>query len=188
MIFVLMVCPANKMKISMKFILNYVRLSVSPLQMLKLFIVSKLTNPTNTTIKKNNKDYDGAIIIKFKCPYERNFILKTITSFIKAKKDVLRLNLIGFDSSNPFFVNENLTPENHRIFLQAYNLKKKYIVSSAFTNRGLVYISKSPNDEPICIDDIAKLNLMFRFQNNNNASMPTSQDNISEGFQSSGAI
>lgn len=46
---------------------------------------------------------DPPIIIKFKSPYDRNFVLKSITSWIKTNKDFLRLNLIGFDSTVPFF-------------------------------------------------------------------------------------
>lgn len=72
---------------------------ISPPNIKNIFRVK--INKNNHTNKKNNnkKTSDAAIIVKFQCPYERNFVLKSITSFIKYRKDSLRLNLIGFDSS-----------------------------------------------------------------------------------------
>ena len=46
----------------------------------------------------------------------------------------MRVNLQGFESFIPFYVNENITPENHRFFLRACRLKKNWIWFS-----GLVY-------------------------------------------------
>lgn len=114
----------------------------------------------------NNNTNDPAIIIKFKCPYDRNFVLKSITSYIKATNNFLRLNHIGFDSSVPFYVNENLTPENHRIFLQAHRLKKNGTISAAYTNRGLVYIKQLGEDDPVCITELKTLYQMFRSPDN----------------------
>lgn len=119
-------------------------------------------NKQDTNINNNNRARDAAIIIKFKCPYERNYVLKSITSFTKFRKDPLRLNLIGFKSSMPFYANENLTPENHRIFLKALSLKKQSIISAAFVNRGLVYIKQQNAEDSICISDFNQLNQLFR--------------------------
>lgn len=126
--------------------------------------INKNSPTTNRNTRKNRNTLDAAIIIKFQCPYERNFVLKSITSFIKYRGDSLRLNLIGYESSVPFFVNENLTPNNHRIFLQANRLKKDGLISAAFINRGLVYIRQQKNDEPTCVNEIDQLNKLFPAQ------------------------
>lgn len=120
----------------------------------------------NKNKQNNSKPYDAAIIVKFKCPYERNFVLKSITSFIKNQKTPLRLNVLGFNSSVPFYVNENLTPDNHRIFLKANSLKREGKISAAFVNRGLVYIRQLNCDDPICIFDYDQFNQLFFCERN----------------------
>lgn len=128
-------------------------------------------NYNNKNNQNNSKTRDAAIIVKFKCPYDRNFVLKTITSFIKTNKAPLQLNVIGFKSSVPFFVNENLTPENHRIFLKAYGLKKQGIISSVFTNRGHVFIKQLNEEDPIYIYEIDQLNQLFRMQSSDDENL-----------------
>lgn len=118
----------------------------------------------NTRSKKNIDD--APIIIKFCSPYERNYILKMITTYMKANKNLLRLNQIGIESTVPFYINENLTPENHRIFLEARKMKKDNKISAAFVNRGLVYIKKLGCDDHLQINTIETLKELFRFQNN----------------------
>lgn len=149
-------CPPYQMKI----------INITPPNIKSIFRVkiNKNSPTTNRNTRKNRNTLDAAIIIKFQCPYERNFVLKSITSFIKYRGDSLRLNLIGYESSVPFFVNENLTPNNHRIFLQANRLKKDGLISAAFINRGLVYIRQQKNDEPTCVNEIDQLNKLFPAQ------------------------
>lgn len=141
----------------------------------------KINKDNHRDSKRNNnkKTSDAAIIVKFNCPYERNFVLKSITSYVKYRKDTLRLNLIGYDSSVPFFVHENLTPENHRIFIKAHRLKRDKRISAAFTNRGLVYIRQHGNEEPICIKDVDTLNQLFPPQGpDNNGSIHSVHDTM----------
>lgn len=74
-------------------------------------------------------------------------------------------------------MNENLTPENHHIFLQAHRLKKDGLISAAFTNRGLVYIRRLGNDEPICINEINILKELFPIQRSDGGSGNSTHDN-----------
>ena len=119
-----------------------------------------------------NKRQDAQFIIKFPIfyihlhftTYERNYVLTSIKNYVRETKDTFRLNLIGFDSQTPFFLNENLTPDNHRIFLRAHSLKKDEIISSAFTLRGFVYIKTQGSDEPMLIEEIDELDQFFQPQ------------------------
>ena len=104
-----------------------------------------------------NKRQDAPFIIKFTRPYDRNYVLTSIKNYVRETKDPFRLNLIGFDSQTPFYLNENLTPDNHRIFLRAHSLKKGKIIASAFTFRGFVYIKTQGSDEPMRIEEIDAL-------------------------------
>lgn len=128
------------------------------------FSVKCIYRVKNTKSRKNIED--APIIIKFESPYDRNFFLKKITTHIKTSNDLLRLSHIGFiETTEPFYVNENLTPENHRIFIEARRLKRDNLISSAYTNRGLVYIRQLGCEESIHIDAIGNLRNLFRFQN-----------------------
>lgn len=111
-----------------------------------------------TNMKTVPKDVDPPIIVRFFTPYERNFILKTISNFKRQNNSPLTLNHIGMDSNVIFYVNENLTPHNYRIFLSAIRLKKDKKLKSVFTVRGLVHIIKEDNDKPIRIETFEKLN------------------------------
>lgn len=99
-----------------------------------------------TNMKTVPKDVDPPIIVRFFTPYERNFILKTISNFKRQNNSPLTLNHICMDSNVIFYVNENLTPHNYRIFLSAIRLKKDKKLKSVFTLRGLVHIIKEDND------------------------------------------
>lgn len=123
------------------------------------FAVKTIYRVVHTKSRKNIEVAD--IIVKFLSPYERNYFLNIITSYIKSTQDVLRLNLIGFESTTPFYINENLTPDNHHIFIRAHHLKRDGKISSAYAYRGLIYIRKLGSDESIHIDDIEKLNQLF---------------------------
>lgn len=123
------------------------------------FAVKTIYRVVRTKRRKNIEDAD--IIVKFLSPYERNYFLNIITSYMKSTEDVLRLNLIGFDSSTPFYINENLTPDNHRILIRARHLKREGKISSAYSYRGLIYIRKLGSDESLLIDDTEQLDQLF---------------------------
>lgn len=115
-------------------------------------------------IYKNNKPYkpsDEVIVAKFKSPFGKNFLLKSIANFRRNNKSTLCLRNAGFESNEPIYVNENLTPHNHQIFKAALNLKKGKRIKSTFTLRGLVYVKKFDSDEPLLIESPEELAQLF---------------------------
>lgn len=121
---------------------------------------------------KNNKEKenspDAAIIVNLFSPYDKNFVLKSIATFKKQTEcKQLKLDLIGFDSSTYFFVNESLTVKNYRILLEASKLKKGKHLHSAYSFRGLVYVKRTMSDQAIRIDNINQLNDIFPGSNGN---------------------
>lgn len=113
-------------------------------------------------IQTNKKSFDGTILVQLFSPYDRNFILKTLSNFRKNTKSQFCLNNIGFDSNKPIYVNENLTSCNFKILQSALKLKRQKNISSAYSLRGLIYIKIKPTDEPIMIEDISDLSHLFR--------------------------
>lgn len=90
-------------------------------------------------------------------PYDKNFVLKNVAMFRKSSKSKLSLKHAGFDSDTPFYINENLTNHNYKIFKNTMKLKKQKHLKSVFTTRGLVYVKCSRTDTPILIENINQL-------------------------------
>lgn len=102
------------------------------------------------------------ILVKLWSPYDKNFVLKTVTNYRRQTNDLLRLYLLNFDANNPFYVNENLSQSNYKTFNKALKMKKERKLCSVFTIRGIVHVRKNEADEPIRIDDIELLENLFR--------------------------
>lgn len=121
---------------------------------------------------KNNKSKqfsaDAVIIVKLMSPYDKNYFLKTLNEFRKINKCNLTLDMLGFDTNRPFYINENLTHSNYLILQDAIRLKRNNVIQSAYTFRGLVYVKRTTNDQPICIDRIEVLQQFYgeRMPNN----------------------
>lgn len=113
---------------------------------------------TITRLKNNNNAQnkssfiDAPIIIKLTTPQDKNFMMRTIAEFRNTTKDLLRLHHLGFQSAVPIYINECLSKENHTILKKAITYKKHKQVHAAFTRRGLVYVRRSHNDVPVCIN------------------------------------
>lgn len=123
--------------------------------------IHRLKNKNN---KNNLNSPDGVIIAKMMTPYDKNFVLKAINAYQKQNKN-LPLSVLGFepdDKSKNFYVHENLTNGNFKILREAVSYKKQKRLHSAYSFRGLVYIKKNTNDDPICIESIDELNSLFR--------------------------
>lgn len=105
---------------------------------------------------------DGTIIVKLFTPFDKNAILRALALFKRNQRCQLRLCHIGYESNQHIYINENLTSINFKILQAALNLKRKNIVSSAFSLRGLIYIKCVSTDEPELIKDITDLNKFFR--------------------------
>lgn len=120
----------------------------------------------------NNKNNPLAptILVKLSSPYEKNFIIKTVSNYRRSTKDLLRLYLINFDANNPFYVNENLSHANYKIFNQALKMKREKVFCSVFTMRGIVHVIINERDQPLRIDYIDQLQEFFR-ENQNEVEM-----------------
>lgn len=117
-------------------------------------------------IYKNNKAYnpkEETIVVKLHSPFEKNFLLKSISKFRRENRANLNLRHAGYESNVNIYVNEDLTPNNHKIFKAALNMKKSnQNIKSTFTLRGLVYVKKIDSDEPILVEFLEDLNKLFR--------------------------
>lgn len=115
-------------------------------------------------VKNKNKNQSTAatILVKLMSPYDKNFILRAISTYRRSNNDLLRLSLLNFDSNAPFFVNENLSAANYKIFIEALKLKRLKSLFAVFTMRGIVHIKKNEEDKPTSIDHIDVLKLFFR--------------------------
>lgn len=105
---------------------------------------------------------DPPIIIKLDSPFSKNGFLKTVTAYRRKYKSPLRLCNAGYESNEPFYINENLTPHNHKIFKTAIGLKKDDCLAAAYTLRGIVYVKKIESDEPVKIIFSDQLKQFFR--------------------------
>lgn len=110
----------------------------------------------------NRGSPDSVIMVNLTTPFDKNFILKNIAMFRKSNKSNLILKHAGIDSEQPFYVNENLTNHNYKIFQNALKLKKQKHLYSVFTLRGLVYVKRNSNDPPTLIENIDQLTQLFR--------------------------
>lgn len=111
--------------------------------------------------RSGRNNVDPTIIVKFSTPYQRNLILKSISNFIRRKKEPLKLFILGFDANVPFYVNENLTPLTYGIFLQALRLKRDKHIDSVYTKRGKVNVKLRNSDEFCQISTIEHLNKLI---------------------------
>lgn len=110
--------------------------------------IYRLQNRNNT---KKQSSPDAVIIVNFLSPYDKNFFLKCFFDYKKRNGKCLCLNDLGFDSNSPFYINENLSNTNYKLFREAFLLKKQKLIHSAYTFRGLVYVKRCASDEPVCI-------------------------------------
>lgn len=112
--------------------------------------------------RKNNKSSAPTIIVKLMTPFDKNFILRTVSIYRRNNKDLLRLFLLNFDANNSFYINESLSQTNYKIFNTAFKMKREKRLSSVFTIRGIVHVTINQTDQPIRIECLEQLNGLFR--------------------------
>lgn len=112
--------------------------------------------------KYNNKSSAPTIIVKLMTPFDKNFILRTVSNYRRSNKDLLRIFLFNFEANNPFYVNESLSETNYKIFNSAFKMKREKLLSSVFTTRGIVHVTINQGDQPIRIEYLEQLNSLFR--------------------------
>lgn len=116
-------------------------------------------------IYKANKPYspndNEVVIVNLHSAYAKNFLLKSIAKYRRDNKNPLCLQNAGFNSTVPFYVNENLTPHNHKILQSALKMKTDKKIKTAYSHRGLVYIKKLDSEDPILVEFLDDLNQFF---------------------------
>lgn len=113
-------------------------------------------------IRNQNSAADPVIIVNLTTPSDKNFVLKNIARFRKSNNSKLILTHAGFDSNKPFYVNENLTSHNYKIFQNALKLKRQKHLESVFSLRGFVYVKRTGTDPPTLIENNEQLTQLFR--------------------------
>ncbi|KAL7723512.1 hypothetical protein ACLKA6_000179 [Drosophila palustris] len=107
---------------------------------------------------------DPVIIIKLDNVREKITILRQIGAYRREHKQQLSLQLIGFDTHVPFYVNEQLTKAHYEIFKAAIQLKKQKLLTAVFIRRSLVHVREVGSDNIFCISNMNELSTL---QNNN---------------------
>lgn len=115
---------------------------------------------------KNNSV--APIIVKFHSSYDRNFLLRTISTFKRNNKTSLLLCHIGFNSNTKFYVNESLTAHNYRIFRTANRLRKEKSIKAVLVKRGCVYIKPIDSNDFIATTTIEDLEEYLHGANTSN--------------------
>lgn len=126
----------------------------------------KIATPNIASIHRirNNriKSVDGPIFVKCFSPIDRNFILRTVSTYKRETGRQLSLDMCGFHSNKHFFLNEDLTKDNYKIFQTALKMKKQKLISTAFTLRGLVYVKIKNEEKGTRVDSLNQLDQFFR--------------------------
>lgn len=112
-------------------------------------------------LRNGKKSAAPTILVKLFSPYDKNYLLKSVSNYRRRNKDLLRLFLLNFDANDPFYINENLSQTNYQIFNKALKLKRENRLVSVFTVRGIVHVMKEEADQPLRIEFINELNELF---------------------------
>ena len=107
--------------------------------------------------KTNSKYNDGPIIVKLSSAYERNNLMRSFAMFRRNNKSPLTLQHIGFNSTEPIYINENLTKFNNLIMRAAAKHRREGKLTAAYTLRGLVFVRMHNNDAPLHIKSLEML-------------------------------
>ena len=120
-------------------------------------------------VKVESRDIEGCHRLgKLK---KNNTPRKTIIRFVNRKnclqalinRRMLRtLNTADMGLGNvKLYLNENLTPENNRLAYFCRKLKKDKKISKTFTRNGVVFLTKSDDDEPLKVPNESFLRDLF---------------------------
>lgn len=85
-------------------------------------------------------------------------MLKALADFRRENSRNFCQTDIGFVTNKPIFLHESLTPHYRGIFRLANKLKHQKHIFSAYSMRGVVYIRRRKQDNPLKIDSIDQLN------------------------------
>ncbi|KAL7725021.1 hypothetical protein ACLKA6_002984 [Drosophila palustris] len=110
--------------------------------------------------RSSGSTVDPVIIVKLENVREKIIILRQIGAYRREHKQQLSLQLIGFESHVPFYVNEQLTKAHYEIFKAAIKLKKQKLLTAVFIRRSLVHVREAGSDNIFCINEIGELSAL----------------------------
>ncbi|KAL7736331.1 hypothetical protein ACLKA6_014803 [Drosophila palustris] len=107
--------------------------------------------------KTANTVVDPTIIIKLENARDKIALIRAAGEYRRTTKQLLNLQLLGFDSCTPIYLNEQLTKETYAVFKEAMQMKRKRILTAVFCRRGCVYVKQCEKSEPMCVESFQKL-------------------------------
>lgn len=119
-------------------------------------------------------------------PREKKSLLRSIAVLRRDKKTELALNLIGFESTAPIYVNEHLTKHNYTILKAAIDLKKQKKLHAVFTRHGICHVKCKSKDNAIsinCLQELTTLSRSLTAQPRNVATDNTLKSDATHGFR-----
>ena len=99
----------------------------------------------------NGVTMNGLILIRFKNIGQRNYIFKNKKYLAEAKLE----NVIN--GAKKIFINENLTPQNKKMFYHANCFRKQYYWRYLWTSNRIVFLRKTENCDAVPIRNIIDL-------------------------------
>ena len=104
-------------------------------------------------IKKdsNNATIYGPILVRFKNISQRNYVFKNKKYLAEAKLEKV------INGAKKVFINENLTPQNKKMFYHANCFRKQYNWKYVWTANGIVFLRKTESSDAVPIRSIVDL-------------------------------
>lgn len=100
---------------------------------------------------RNGATKYGPILVRFKNIDQRNYLFKNKKYLAQAKlQDVI-------NGDEKVFINENLTPQNKKVFYHANCFKKQHNWRYVWTSNGIVFLRKTENSDAVTIRNIVDL-------------------------------
>ncbi|KAL7745061.1 hypothetical protein ACLKA6_008126 [Drosophila palustris] len=137
---------------SLKTILNSIcfSLGITPAPKLKDICRIRQGKTASTVV-------DPTIIIKLENARDKIALLRAAGEYRRTTKQLLNLQLLGFDSCTPIYLNEQLTRETYTIFKEAMRMKRQRLLTAVFCRRACVYVKRSERSEPLCVESFQTL-------------------------------
>lgn len=100
-----------------------------------------------------NKTYIPPIMLIFSCYWERDNFMSSYFN----KLPLLNITDIGFNTTGRIIICENMTPRNHKIFLEALTLKTKKTISNVSVQDGIVFVKSNSLAKKVKINRLSDL-------------------------------
>jgi len=104
-------------------------------------------------IQQSNSKYVSPILVSFTNRFDKaDFYRKYFANVRK-----LTLAELGFQSTTRFYLSENLTKRNQKIFMEALKLKKANKLYSVSTSSGVVWVKHKKEDNAVAVKHLSGL-------------------------------